>query len=164
MDKIIYRALRVVFNDHAASYDDLLQRCDMDDLELSRQKTLLCEIYKSINDIGPKYMQDIFCVKRRESRRGLLLLEHRPRTSLYGTHSARVLGPKLWNSLSTEIKTCKSINELKTKLKNFKGQTCKCALCKNVQFYILVFLILLLIFTVLIIFQLCYFISSNTFC
>jgi len=130
MDKIIYRALKVAYNDHSATYDDLLQRCDMDSLELSRQKTLLCEIFKSINNIGPKYMKDIFSIHKQESRLGLQLYEHRVRTSSYGTHSVRALGPRLWNALPPSIKASESISMFKSKLKKFNVGKCRCAICR----------------------------------
>ena len=62
MDKIVYRALKVVFSDYSSSYEELLTRSNLKNLEIQRQKALLCEIYKSINDIGPTYMRDIFMI------------------------------------------------------------------------------------------------------
>jgi hypothetical protein len=129
MQKIIYRALKVVYNDHSSSCEELLQKCDMDSLELMRQKTLLCEVFKFINNIGPEYMNDIFQIHR-ESRRGLLLVEHRVRSTLHGTHSVRALGPKMWNSLPPPIKSSKTICEFKSRLKDFTGMGCKCAQCR----------------------------------
>ena len=130
MEKIVYRALRVVYNDYTSTYEQLLAKANMDSLELQRQKTLICEIYKSVKNIGPRYMSDIFIVQREHSRRGLQLLENRARTSAYGTHSVRIYGPKLWNSLDLNIKNSVSIDALKINLKSFTGVKCKCALCK----------------------------------
>ena len=119
-----------LFNDYSSSYEELLTRSNLKNLEIQRQKALLCEIYKSINDIGPTYMRDIFMIRREHSRKGLLLEEFRTRTSAFGTHSVRSLGPKLWNGLALHIKQSKSLSELKTNLKDYAGTVCKCAQCK----------------------------------
>ena len=130
MDKIVHRALRVVYNDYSATYDELLTKAEIDSLDIQRQKALICEIFRSIINVGPVYMKDIFTIRKEESRRGLLLAECRTRTSAYGTHSIRALGPKLWNNLSVDIKASKSITELKQNLKNYTGIKCRCALCR----------------------------------
>lgn len=130
MEKILYRGLKFVFNDYKSSYEELLARANMDSLELTRTKYIIYEIYKFINGLGPEYMSDIFKKTSRNSRRGPLLNVERCRTSVHGLHSLRSLGPRLWNSLDTSIKNSDSIGALKTKLKDYKGAPCHCAMCR----------------------------------
>jgi hypothetical protein len=130
MERILYRGLKLVFNDYESSYGKLLEKAKMDSVEISRQKAIICEIFKCLHQVGPEYMNDIFTVSRHVSRRGPVLYEPRVHTARYGSHSLKAYGPKLWNNLNLSIKQSKDINELKQNLKDFKGNPCKCALCK----------------------------------
>ena len=130
MEKIVYRGLKFVFSDHNASYEELLDRANMTSLELMREKAIITDIYKCVNGLGPDYLSELYTVKQQESRRGPTLLQPREGSAKYGTHSLRIMGPRIWNKLSKDIKSSKSINILKTRLEDYKGLQCKCALCK----------------------------------
>ena len=130
MEKILYRGLKLVYKDYESSYEQLLNKAKMDNVELVRQKAIICEMFKCLHETGPEYMNDIFKVSKHISRRGPIFHEPRVHTARYGSHSLRAYGPKLWNNLSTSIKLSKSIDELKRNLKDFKGNPCKCAQCR----------------------------------
>ena len=55
------------------------------------------------------------------------------RTKQYGTDTLRSLGPKIWNSLPTEIKNSDNLGTFKVLTKTWSGPNCCCSLCS--QFY-----------------------------
>ena len=130
MEKIMYRGLKFVYNDHSASYPELLERAGMCSLELMREKTVIIDIHNFMNENGPEYINELYTIHRKESRRGSTLQQPRPRTVKYGSHSLRTLGPRLWNNLDKDIKDSRSLNILKKKLNSYKGNPCRCAQCK----------------------------------
>ena len=70
----------------------------------SRLRTLCLEIYKTLNDLNPSYMKDIF--KKRENRhsnRHTYIDVPMVNQVTYGKHSMLSLGPKIWNSLPEHI-------------------------------------------------------------
>jgi len=63
MERIQYRALKLVYNDFDSSYDKPLTRAKLPNLELSRKRTILVEVYKAVNKLSPSFMWDLFHVK-----------------------------------------------------------------------------------------------------
>ncbi len=55
--------LRMVFEDYESSYEDLLSKCGMSMLEIQRARTLAIEVYKSIYQKTPIYIQEMFNIK-----------------------------------------------------------------------------------------------------
>ncbi len=45
------------------SYEDLLSKCGVNMLEIQRARTLAIEIYKSIHQITPIYIREMFNIK-----------------------------------------------------------------------------------------------------
>ena len=130
MERILYRGLKFVFNDYCSSFDDLLAKAKIDSIEITREKSIIIEMYKCLNGIGPEYMMDIFNTNSRSSRRGPNFVQPRVRTTNYGLHSLRVEGPRLWNNLKVNTKLSKNITVLRTNLQNYTGLPCKCSQCK----------------------------------
>ena len=60
LEKIQERALRLVFCDQRASYDDLLKRGNFLSLKAHRIKCLAVEVFKCFHGLNPTYMNDIF--------------------------------------------------------------------------------------------------------
>ena len=76
------------------------------------QKALL--IYKSLNNLAPPYMKEMFCYAKDMDRRGL---RSSSSNKLYVTRahqkSIRCSGPKVWNSLQPAVRNAKSVNQFK---------------------------------------------------
>ncbi len=103
----------------------------MDSIELLLQKTMLVEIYKCLNGIGAAYLADLFEYGRAPTRSmGKNLTVPRVDSALYGLHSIRNHGTKLWAALPNECKSAQNLVEFKTGLKKFVGIKCKCRACK----------------------------------
>ena len=60
IEKIQERALRFLYDDYITPYDELLQKSNKVKMTTSRLRTLCLEIYKTLNDLNPSYMKDIF--------------------------------------------------------------------------------------------------------
>ena len=60
MEKIQKRALRVVFNDYQASYQDLLDEVSRPTLYVSRMKAIAIEMFKCVNNISSIFLKNMF--------------------------------------------------------------------------------------------------------
>jgi uncharacterized pyridoxal phosphate-containing UPF0001 family protein len=56
--KIQERALRFIYEDYSASYDELLSKSKLLSLKVRRMRSLAIEVFKVINKECPVYLQD----------------------------------------------------------------------------------------------------------
>ena len=84
-------------------------------------------------------MTDIFAKKqnnyqlRDNSRHQNDLINQESKAFTYGQCSLRVLGPKIWNALPTEMKDSVSLVVFKNLIKTWDGPSCECKLCKAID-------------------------------
>ena len=57
------RALRFLHDDFEASYKDLLSKGGKSKMNVRRLRTLCVEIYQTLNDLNPSFMNKIFKLK-----------------------------------------------------------------------------------------------------
>ena len=57
-------ALRFLYEDYVPSYEELLQKAGRETMKLNRLRNPCIEIYKSINNINPKYMNEFFKLRK----------------------------------------------------------------------------------------------------
>ena len=93
-------------------------------LEIKRLRQLAIEIFKTLHDINPPYIKDIFMKRTgRTSQRFANNIKSIERyKTKFGKNSLRYLGPILWNSLPNHIKALDSLDEFKDFIKNW-GET-----------------------------------------
>ena len=60
LERIQERAFRLLLNDYDSDYDQLLTKVNKPTLEIRRIKFLATEIFKTIHDLNPSYMKEIF--------------------------------------------------------------------------------------------------------
>ena len=82
-------------------------------MEIKRLRCLALEILKSVNNLNPYYMKEIFSKTTS--------LTHRP--------LAINLGPHIWNSLPSEIKKETDYKKFKNYRNDWFGLKCKCNMC-----------------------------------
>ena len=127
------RALRFLYEDYVSSYEELLQKAGKVTMKVNRLRSLCIEIYKSINDINPTYMNDIFKLRKtsRAVRSNYKLNLEVPTINQVGCgdESFRYYGPKIWNSLPFHIKSSEHLEAFKN-IKNWNGVSCKCKVCQ----------------------------------
>ena len=63
------------------------------------------------------------------------LLTRSHKTVTYGDKSLKILGPKIWNALPTEIKRETSLNKFKEYVKLWSGNSCKCNFANLFKIY-----------------------------
>ena len=126
------RALRVLQNDYTAIFEDLLGKSEEVTAHCSNLQKLMIEIYECANYIGPAVSTEFFITKEisYDLRMKNLLQIPKVKTSSYGQSSLSFRGSILWNTLSDSIKSAQNIKEFKTMIRNWKGESCSCTICK----------------------------------
>ena len=100
-------------------------------MEIRRLRTLAAEIFKTVNEINPPYMKNIFTPKENAKVRQNDIIVKRINTSRFGTQRLRSLGPKIWNNLPSNIKSETSFLKFKELIKTWLGPKCRCKVCIN---------------------------------
>ena len=103
--KIQKRCLRIILNDYESDYETLLCNSKKPTLEIRRLKTLAVEIFKTLNEIKPPYIKNIFTPKENAKVRRNGITVNCINTSRFSTQILRSLRPKIWNNLPSNIKS-----------------------------------------------------------
>ena len=133
IESIQKRALQPLYNDYTSTYDSLLAKANKPSMELKRYLTLALEIFKTLNVLNPRYMQDLFYLSSSSARRPNNIAVVRTNTNTYGTKSLRSLGPQICNSLPEHIKIETSLAHFRSLINTWFGKECLCNLCKHTR-------------------------------
>ena len=57
------RALTFLYNDYEISYEELLLKSDRATMNVNKLRILCTEIYKTINNLNPEFMRDLFSLR-----------------------------------------------------------------------------------------------------
>ena len=98
-------------------------------MEVKRLRNLMLEIFKTLNDLNPEYIKEIFCKTKNLSHRPFNVKVNQNNTSKYGNERLRSLGPHIWNSLQKQVKEESDYNKFKNYIDKWFGAKCKCKLC-----------------------------------
>ena len=133
MEKLQYRALRLVFNDFESSYETLLERVNMPSLHVSRIRLIATESFKILHKMTPLYLQDLLSYKNSAYtfRYDNLVDVPRVRTTKYGKSTFRYEAAQVWNSLPNELRKVEDFREFRRLVDTWSGAACKCSLCKS---------------------------------
>ena len=107
IEKLQYKALKYVYNDFKSSYTDLRKMANRPLMYIERQKCILLEVFKCLNQISPRYLHDMFEIKvmpynlRNES----IVILPKYNFIKYVRYSILYDGAALWNAL--DKKNCK---------------------------------------------------------
>ena len=122
------RALRCILSDYESSYDELLRLCGSCAINVRRKRNLCVEIYKTLNDLNPSFMQEIFETRKTKTavreRYKINLEIARVNQASFGTKSLRFYGPKIWDSLPYHIKPAENLLCFKNLIKCWNGSFC----------------------------------------
>ena len=133
IESIQKTALRLLYNDYTSSYGSLLARANEPSIEIKRYRTLALEIFKTLNDLNPTYMQNFFYLRSSSARRPNNIAVVRTNGNTYETKSLRSLGPQIWNSLLEHIKAETSLTHFRSLINTWFGKEYLCNLCKNTR-------------------------------
>ena len=94
------RALRFLLNDYVSSYEQLLQKSSKASINLRNHKVLWTEVFKTMIDLNPTYMKELFersVSNKRPIRQNYKMNLVTPKTNQarYGTKSLRSLASKI---------------------------------------------------------------------
>ena len=132
INKIQEKALRIVYNDHISTFEELLDQDNSVTIHNRNIQLLAIEIYKVVNGISPEIMKEIFQLKEsRNYHTRFPFKSYNVKTVSYGTETLSFLGPKIWAMVPECLKNTISLDEFKTKIKNWKPKNCPCRLCNN---------------------------------
>ena len=105
------RALRFMLDDYSSSYEKILKKSGKFSMDVKRKDKLCIEIYKTLNNLIPNFMKEIFglrlCSRPVREQYKLNLNISRKRQLTFGTKSLERLGPKTWNNLPYHIVSAK---------------------------------------------------------
>ena len=126
---------RLLHNDFANDYAELLKKSDKATMEIKRLRCLALEILKTVNNLNPYYMKEIFSKTTNRTHRLLDINFNQDNTTRYGSNSLRSLGPHIWNYLPLEIKEETEYAKFRNYMSDWFGLKCKCDMCSflNVQ-------------------------------
>ena len=68
-------------------------------------RVVATEIFKTVNNLNPNYIKNIFTPKLHPKVRSSDILAKHHNTITYGIKSLKTLGPKIWNELSDGVKS-----------------------------------------------------------
>ena len=63
IEKLQKRALSFLYNDYEISYEELLLKSSRATMNVNRLRILCIEIYKTINNLNPEFMRDLFSLR-----------------------------------------------------------------------------------------------------
>ena len=128
INKLHERALRIVYNDHFSSFEELLSKNKSVTVHQRNQQIRPTEMNKILNGLSPDIMQDIF-----EAKSNYYNTRNAPvrnvKTVRYGLQTISYIAPKIWDLLLKEMKQVTTLNEFKTKIKIWNLENCPCRLC-----------------------------------
>ena len=127
------RALRLVYDDYAGSFDELLHKDKSVSIHHRNIKYLAIEMFKASKGISPPFMNEIFGeILVSSTRSGTTFPRHKVNTVYKGENSIRCFGPVVWNTmLPIKLKFCTSLGEFKHSIKSWIPKNCPCRLCKD---------------------------------
>ena len=109
IEAIQKRALHFKINDYETSYKNLLKKSGNRSMNLRRTRSLNIEIYKTINNLNPEFMKNLFkvCKTNRAQREKYKLNLEIPKSNqvFFGTKSLCIQGHMVWNALPFHIKS-----------------------------------------------------------
>ena len=107
INRLFERCLRLLYNDKKSSFHDLLEKDGSVSIHYRNLRALATEMYRIYNGMAPEIVTEIFPLRpqgqynlRSWSDFTLPIV----RTVNYGIESIRYLGPKIWESIPSNIK------------------------------------------------------------
>ena len=106
LENLNKRALRFVNNDYESDYDVQLQNADKNRLLTQRIINMGVEVFKAKVGISPIYIQEMLTdeIMMYNLRARNTLVQPAYNTRTYGYRYFYYMGPKLWNSMTNELR------------------------------------------------------------
>ena len=103
-------------------------------MEVKRLRILAIEVYKTLNNLNPPYMKELFEKNGAKSNYPLNLKMQSHKFVTYGENSVRVLAPQVWNALPEHFKLQRSFASFKKLIKTWTADfKCGCSMCSYLE-------------------------------
>ena len=134
IEAIQKKVLCFMLNNYECSNEDLFKKSG-NTRRTRRTRSLCIEIYKTINNLNPKFMKNLFEVPKtngtqREQYKLNLEIPKSDQVS-FGTKSLCIQGPRVWNALPFHNKSKENLQAFKYVIKFWNGSKCSCNICFN---------------------------------
>ena len=105
INKIHERALRIAYNDFTSNFESLLCKDDSVTIHNRNIQALSLEIYKTMHELNPVFMKDIFHLRKQNyTTRNEQICHPNPRTVTYGLESFGYKATQIWRSIPYDIR------------------------------------------------------------
>ena len=121
----------MILNDNTSDYQALLEKSKKPSMEIKRLRNLATEIFKTVNNLNPSFMKNIFTSKENAKVRPNNIVVKSHNSATYGDKSLMTLGPKIWNALPEKIKSETSYKKFKEYIDLWFGAKCRCNICQS---------------------------------
>ena len=117
MEEVNERSLKFLSNDYLSSYSELLEKSTSVSMETKRLRRIVYEIFKTLNNLNPVFLKDIFHYSPNVTRKKHNLYIQTQDTTKFGNKSLRDFGANIWNTLPEYIKSTSLLMEFKKIIK-----------------------------------------------
>ena len=133
INRIHEKALKLVYSDHVIYFHQLLKKDRSFSIHHRTIGSLAIELYKFFHGLSASTMKNIFHFNINipyNLRSRNELYSRNPKRVKYGQETISYLAPKIWSSVPNAIKSSKSLDAFKSKIRQWEPD-CPCRLCKN---------------------------------
>ena len=132
INKIQERSLRFIPNDFESSFDSLLFTLNEKTIHPRCISILLTKLNKYLNGYFPNLMNEVFYLRQNYYNLSNLNVSatDNPRNK-YLLDSSVYRANQLWQTLTSEIKGCASLQLFKDKIKTWHCDRCHCQICSR---------------------------------
>ena len=134
VNKFHERTLRIVYQDNASSFTELLEKDNSTTIHSRNNQFLANELLKVKNGLSPPFMNEIFVENPQhyyDLRNKTKFKRANVKTVYNGTETSTFLGPRILEIVSDYIKKSNSFEEFKLKIKLWNPENCPCKSCKR---------------------------------
>ena len=131
--RIHERALRIVYRDKILNFAELRQKDNAVIVHQRNLQVLTTEGYKVNMGLTPQLIKELFppSTHAYNLRSAYEFKLENIKTLHYATESLSFLGPEIWELVPLEIKSSRSLEEFKKKIKSWIPENCSCRLYKT---------------------------------